>query len=161
MERLKAMKESLICCVQGQIQGNLKDVDTKELGEAVDMIKDLEEAIYYHTITKAMEGDKKEHFEEPKKHGKWRPQNIEMEMEIHQETHSTEIKDHKEGRSPMARKSYMEAKELNKDVQTKMHELEKYMQELTRDMAEMIAEATPEEKQMLQQKLNTLSTKIK
>ena len=54
MERLKTMKESLMSCVQSQM-GNLHNVDAKELGEAVDMIKDLEEAIYYATITKAME----------------------------------------------------------------------------------------------------------
>ena len=55
MERLKAMKESLMGCVEGQIHGHLNEVDAKELGEAVDMIKDLSEAIYYCTITEAME----------------------------------------------------------------------------------------------------------
>ena len=54
MKRLEQMKESLISCVQSQISGNLQQVDAKELGEAIDMIKDLEEAIYYCTITKAM-----------------------------------------------------------------------------------------------------------
>jgi len=39
-EELKSMKTQLMSCVQGQI-GNLKNVDTKELGEAIDMIKDL------------------------------------------------------------------------------------------------------------------------
>lgn len=55
MERLKHMKESLMSCVEGQISGNLQNVDTEELGDAIDMIKDLSEAIYYCTITKAME----------------------------------------------------------------------------------------------------------
>ena len=50
MERLKHMKETLMSCVQGQL-GDLSSVDAKELGEAVDMIKDLSEAIYYCTIT--------------------------------------------------------------------------------------------------------------
>ena len=54
MERLKSMKDSLVACAQAQM-GNLQNVDTKELGEVIDMIKDLEEAIYYCTITKAME----------------------------------------------------------------------------------------------------------
>ena len=54
MKRLEQMTESLISCVQGQISGNLQQVDAKELGEAIDMIKDLEEAIYYCTITKAL-----------------------------------------------------------------------------------------------------------
>ena len=58
MEKLKQMKEALVGCVEGQVFGNLKDVDAKELGEAMDMIKDLSEAIYYCTITEAMEGEK-------------------------------------------------------------------------------------------------------
>lgn len=53
-ERLKRMKETLASCVEGQL-GNLQNVDAKELGEVVDMVKDLEEAIYYCTITKSME----------------------------------------------------------------------------------------------------------
>lgn len=60
MERLKAMKENLMNSVQAQISGNLDCVDAKELGEAVDMIKDLSEAIYYCSITEAMEKNEKE-----------------------------------------------------------------------------------------------------
>jgi hypothetical protein len=54
MEELKSMKQNLTAIVQGQMS-HLDTVDTKELGEAVDMIKDLAEAIYYCTITEAME----------------------------------------------------------------------------------------------------------
>ena len=53
-EALKMMKEQLMSCVQGQL-GDIKNVDAHELGEAVDMIKDLAEAIYYCTITDSME----------------------------------------------------------------------------------------------------------
>lgn len=53
IERLKTMKEQLMSCAESQMH-NLKDVDAKELGEVVDMVKDLEEAIYYCTITEAM-----------------------------------------------------------------------------------------------------------
>ena len=53
-ETLKMMKEQLVSCVQGQL-GDLSKADAHELGEAVDMIKDLAEAIYYCTITDAME----------------------------------------------------------------------------------------------------------
>ena len=49
-DALKSMKEQLMNCVQGQL-GDLSKVDAEELGEAVDMIKDLSEAIYYCTIT--------------------------------------------------------------------------------------------------------------
>ena len=59
MEQLKNMKENLICCVQSQM-ADISHADTKELGEAVDMIKDLAEAIYYCTITEAMEAKDKQ-----------------------------------------------------------------------------------------------------
>jgi hypothetical protein len=52
-DKLKWMKDNLICVVEEQLC-NLAEVDTKELGEAIDMIKDLEEAIYYCTVTEAM-----------------------------------------------------------------------------------------------------------
>ena len=60
MKRLENMKECLTNCVMSQM-GDLKNVDAKELGEAVDMIKDLSEAIYYCTITEAMSGEGKHH----------------------------------------------------------------------------------------------------
>jgi hypothetical protein len=34
---------------------HLADTNTGELGEVIDMIKDLEEAMYYHSIRKSME----------------------------------------------------------------------------------------------------------
>ena len=59
-EALKMMKEQLMSCVQGQL-GDISKVDAHELGEAVDMIKDLAQAIYYCTITQSMEkADEKE-----------------------------------------------------------------------------------------------------
>ena len=59
MNNLKSMKEQLTNVVQAQM-GNMQNVNAKELGEAVDMIKDLSEAIYYCTITEAMEEKEKE-----------------------------------------------------------------------------------------------------
>lgn len=59
MERLKAMKERLINCVEGQLN-DIQNVDAEELGEVVDMIKDLEETIYYCTVVEAMEEKEKE-----------------------------------------------------------------------------------------------------
>ena len=58
-ETLKSMKEMLIGQTQAQI-ANLQCADYEELGAAVDMIKDLEEALYYCTIIEAMEGKDKE-----------------------------------------------------------------------------------------------------
>lgn len=147
MERLKTIKDVLIAQVQSQL-GNLQQVDTNELGEVVDMIKDMEEAIYYCTITKAMEQSEKE----IKKDISY-PQYREQEMPI-------EFRDYREGNSPKQRKMYMESKELHKDKETQMKELERYMQELTSDIIDMIKDATPEEKQLLQKKISTLAAKI-
>ena len=54
IEALKTMKTQLMSCVQNQL-GDISKTDTHELGEAIDMIKDLSEAIYYCTITDSME----------------------------------------------------------------------------------------------------------
>lgn len=62
MEQLKHMKKKLIECAYEEINHNLEALDTKELGEVIDMIKDLEMAIYYHTITHSTdEMEHKEH----------------------------------------------------------------------------------------------------
>ena len=53
MKQLKQMKETLIGAVQGQLS-NLSQANTEELGCAIDMIKDLSEAIYYCEIVESM-----------------------------------------------------------------------------------------------------------
>lgn len=70
-----------------------------------------------------------------------------------------------EGRSGMTRRGYMETKEMHKgntpeDKKMKMQELEKYMHDLSDDITEMIADSTPEEKNLLRSKLQTLTSKI-
>ncbi len=58
IERMKTMKEAFMCAVESQMY-NLAEVDAEELGEVVDMIKDLSEAIYYCEVSKAMEESEK------------------------------------------------------------------------------------------------------
>lgn len=178
MERMKYMKETLMNCVQGQL-GDLSSVDAKELGEVIDMIKDLSEAIYYCTIVKSMEeGDKHERYYPmymmrdmdrgegrmyyTDSHGVSHPS---ANMSTGNQNASTrnypiEIRDYREGRSPMTRKMYMEHKDLHHDKATKIQELDKYMHELTDDIMEMIEDSSPEEKQLLQKKISALATKI-
>lgn len=232
MEKLKQMKECLIGMVEGQIYGNIDKVDAQELGAAVDMIKDLSEALYYCTITEAM-GEEGEEKEGKGKHGMmysrtmpmyYMPYPIEMYDPRYRERYNYPMyasdnnnsgmsggntsggnnargggsrgyqegmmpmdrypvyndgsmyamyerggnrnymegmmRDPKEGRSGERRKMYMEGKGM-KDKTHQMKELENYMQELSMDLTEMIQDASPEEKQMLQQKISTLATKIK
>lgn len=202
MDRLKSMKESLMSCVQAQM-GNLQQVDAKELGEAIDMIKDLEEAIYYKTITEAMEqkSEKEHHYYYTERY--MQPDVYYRDMDREQgrmyfneyamqnyangsggdgsrsgggsrgssssgsgssrqfyEMEYPIMRDSREGRSPTSRKTYMEAKEMHHDKSIKLKELENYIQELTHDMVEMIEDASPEEKQFLEKKVNMLATKI-
>ena len=180
MERLKNMKECLTAQVQAQM-GNLQNVDAKELGEAVDMIKDLSEAIYYCAITKAMEGDnsyyREPYYHYPEDEGRMyysqggrnngsSLSNGSASGGMHNNSNYSEremplmIHDEREGRSPKRRRMYMEAKQSNQDQIIKMKELEKYLQDLSTDITEMIEDATPEEKQLLANKITMLASKI-
>lgn len=140
MERIK---ECLKACVEAQM-GDLACVDTHELGEVIDMLKDISEMCYYDNITEAMKKpEETRYYKEPTTWG-----------------YPVEMRDYREGRSPATRKMYMEHKELHKDKAVKMKELEKYMYELTDDIMEMIDDATPEEKQILHTKLTALANKL-
>ena len=200
MERLKAMKNQLIALVQTQLN-DVKQANTHELGEAVDMIKDIAETEYYCSIVKAME-EREEEEELMRKSGSDHYYYTERYMPIpyqrtlkrdmdrpygkmyygdewdwehdpehdrsagtrdsHHLEHVYELPAHDphEGRSPSRRKSYMESKEMHMPKEQQMHELESYMQELSGDITDMIHDASPEERQMLQQKLNQLASKI-
>ena len=145
-EKLCWMKKILICEVENQLQ-NIEKVDTKELGEAIDMIKDIEEAIYYCTVTEAMKNPTHEQEWETKKGD-------------HYVEHNDRVESAYEGHSHHSRKTYMEARETNRDKATQLRELEKYMQELSQDVTEMIADASPEEKQYLEKKITALASKV-
>ena len=192
MEGLKTIKKTLIAAVQGQI-GDLGNVDAHEMGEVVDMIKDLEEACYYHTIVEAME--------EKDEHGKRRyfrelpyypnpmydrdryEQNEPYRMYYrdrrgtrmnsgryseyddaigpYRETKVPTMKrDSREGRSGLSRKGYIEAREGHLDKETKMKELDKYMNDLTQDIVEMINDLSQEEKDLLRNKMAGLVNRI-
>ena len=186
MENLKKMQHCLICLAEEQIYGNLEHVDAKELGEVMDMIKDISETIYYTTITEAMEGEDEWHeekrytYKDPRhKKDKHMPMHKKTddwdeyydgelkEYEPHiyrdgmmQDAHNAMMRDPKEGRSGERRKMYMDGKGM-KDKSKQMQELEAYMNELAQDMIDMIQDASPEEKQLLQTKIATLAAKVK
>lgn len=185
MERLKRAKESLMNEIEGALT-HLNSVDTKELGEAIDMVKDLSEAIYYCTVTKAMEEKEKTpqpmyYWERPYQYnlpnsermyyggnsggnnsGSSNSSSSSYYTEPYMNTSNYgEMRDVREGRSPVSRRMYMETKEAHRGQPEKMKDLEKYLKELAEDITEMIDDASPEEKAMLQQKLSNLINKIK
>lgn len=200
-DRLKHLKETLMCAVEAQMC-NLQEADTDELMSAVDMIKDLEEAMYYCTITEAMHGNgEKKHREEkeyefefnnnkgnqermyyrgPMVYNERRPEPM-MYNDGNQgstmyndgnrgsmmyndgnrgSSSDTGGHDEKDGRSYMSRRMYMDAKMYQADKTVQLRELEKYMQELSQDIVDMIQDASQEEKQYLEKKMTTLATKI-
>ena len=224
MEELERIKEQLITCVQSQMM-NLQDVDAKELGEVIDMIKDLSETAYYCSIAEAMEDSKEEKelmakmpryysmpmYYPPYKenmyydggnngsgsgnssnsgnsggntsssggsrsydgrymyargerrgfdNGQMYYEGNMMPIPYYEGTYPSEIRDFREGRSGMMRRTYMESKELHQGKEKKIQELEDYVRELGEDITEMIQDASPEEKQILAQKLSTLADKV-
>ena len=150
-KRLIAMIEKLADCIEPQFD-NLCEVDCCELGEAVDILKDLEETLYYHTVTEAMKGEGA--------YGDWPETTIYNKKKDHYLIDDGLTYDECHGKSCMNRKAYLEAKHANKDKATQLRELEKYMQELTSDMVEMIQDSSPEEKQYLEKKISALASKI-
>lgn len=215
IEELKTMKTQLMGCIQGQM-GDLKNVDTKQLGQAVDMVKDLSEAIYYCTITESMEKAEKmeqqtpvnniNYYTTPYVNNKMYPDYYrDMEREkgymyypmyygggqngntsgsgqnsngsgtsngnggtayytepnmTYGMNSSRMMRDPREGRAAIRRRMYMEGKEMHKDTNSQLKELEAYLQELSSDITEMIKDASPEERATLHQKMTTLANKI-
>lgn len=204
MEQLKMIKEQLVAQVASQM-GDLKKVDTKELGEVIDMIKDLAKTMYYCSVTEAME-KASENEEDPRRSTyyymeKYLPyypyDSSERDYDYYnkgrmyyndsgrgssssgnngssnsgnsssnsgtsyyEERYPISLRDEREGRSGTRRKMYMESKQMHHDTPKKIQELEDYMKDLTSDMMEMIQDASPEEKAVLQKKVTTLATKI-
>lgn len=185
-EALKMMKEQLMSCVQGQL-GDLSKVDAHELGEAVDMIKDLAEAIYYCTITDSMEKSTEDKGQQPQgdtniNYYTTTPQMTPMPTyygggrgymyypgggnggqggtNYYTELPGEMRRDPRQGRAYMRRRMYMEGKEMHNDPKSQLKELEAYLQELSTDVTQMIKDASPEERATLRQKMTTLANQI-
>lgn len=202
MDELKSMKQQLTSIVQSQF-GQIDKVNSKELGEAIDMIKDLAMTMYYCSIVDAMEkSDKSQenmrtnsyyyterYLPYPEDYRMYDYYNYPRQMYYGENNSSSTsgqssnsnsnsnsnqssptrgyheydypmMKDAREGRSGPYRKMYMESKQTSQDSVKKIQELENYMKELTSDITEMIQDASPEEKAVLQKKMNTLANKI-
>lgn len=180
MKQLKRMKETLVGAVQGQL-GNLDQADYKELGAAIDMIKDLSEAIYYCSIAESMKEAQEKEEMMMKMGGGQQPQSMmyfqerirepyyERDMDRNQgrmyyngggSRSEPSYTNQNEGRSGQRRRTYMESKKMNSDKNMHIRELEEYAHELTNDILEMVQDASPEEKQTLKKKILELSNKM-
>lgn len=135
MHRLTDIQECLISMVECQM-ANPEQVNTGELGEVIDMIKDISETKYYYT----------KELETKQKYENIKP----FEM-----TYNT-----RDEKSSQYRKMYIDSKELHKPAEEQIHDLREYLKSLSEDITEMISKATKEEKIMLQNKLIELSKKV-
>ena len=189
MDQLKNIKHSLVSAVQTQL-GDLKKTDAKELGEVIDAIKDIEEAMYYCAITKAME-ESKEKKEVPQQYS-----NINYYMEpTRYYGNGGGMMGQSDGNSNsnggnsmrnytpyMEYAPYMMAAHYQNDdngnmrsyssrrmyMETKndpdhskaSRELEHYFQDLASEINEMIQGSSNEDKQLLVTKLTWLANKI-
>lgn len=212
VKRMYCMIEKLAECAEKQFDAGIENVDTCEMGQVTDMLKDLAEAMYYRELTKAMQesdpeeimemfdryGDGRRFYDHyryadgrfaPKGRGSYRrgyeePPYYHMTPEMYRNMEEYRDMDRGSGRmyytepsmSPdsgnrmesrydMAKRGYTESKELHKgntteDKQHKMKELEKYMREIGSDIAEVISDASPEEKTLLKQKMQVIMQKI-
>ena len=137
-KKLIPIAEHLICAVEKQME-DLEGVCTQEIGEDIDMIKDLSKAIYYDVVTEAMlETDEL---------------GEEVEVKKIMDTHDTY-------HGYPSYNSYMEAKHNYSDNAILMKELEKYMGDIYQDLSEIAKNATPEEKQYLTKKMSMLMSKL-
>lgn len=212
VKRMYCMIEKLAECAEKQFESGIENIDTAEMGQVVDMMKDLSEAMYYRELTKAMQefdaedvmemldryGDGRKFYDHyryadgrfaPKGRGTYRrgyeePPYYHMTPEMYRNMEqyrdmdrgsgrmyytepsmSSDSSSHMESRYDMAKRNYTESKELHRgntpdDKEHKMKELEKYMREIGSDIAEVISDASPEEKTLLKQKLQVIMQKI-
>lgn len=75
------------------------------------------------------------------------------------------MRDSREGKAGMMRKGYMETKEMHKgtttqDKEANLNSLETYLKELSEDLTGLLADMTPEERQMAKTKITTLAAKM-
>lgn len=211
IKRMHCMIEKLAECAEKQFDNGIESVDTAEMGQVTDMLKDLAEAMYYRTLTKAMDDSDPEEIMEmferygdggrryydhyryadgrfaPKGRGTYRrgygePPYYHMTPEMYRSMENYRDMDrrdgrmyytepsmnsgvHTESRYDMAKRNYTESKELHRgntpeDKEQKMKELEKYLREIGSDIAELISDASPEEKALMKNKLSTIVTKL-
>lgn len=206
-ERVCAIKDKALSLVETQLNGDISQIDAKELGEVVDIAKDMaeivkysEEACYYHKVVESMEEasdeEKKYYMDKyiPEYEGKFytylprpiyarqrdsrgrytytEPMMMDDDSYRNRMYYSSmgnsnsggrvdmETRDYREGRSGMTRRTYMEMKENGEDKDKTNKELERYMNELSNDMTEMIQHMDANEKNILKQKITALASRI-
>lgn len=216
MHRLKEFMEKLEECAKCEFDKGIQNVDTKEMGEVIDMIKDCTEAMYYYSIVEAMKESEygedydwegRKHYRGQRRDSKGRfmsgrrggmrrgyepdyrmPPEMDEDMEEYwrdmdiaqgrmyyngdgsnrsgqgsgvRNTGDTSNRGRSGSRYGYSHDEYMKKREMyskddpeHKKKRTEM--LNEYMDDLSDMAKEMVADMSPEEKQMWKVKLNKL-----
>lgn len=177
------MLETLSEGAKTELDKGLDCLDTCEFGMVIDMIKDLSEALYYRSVTKAMENlegeettDYWRRYSVPYWHREPRdidldydrmyfsdraPRNQRANAKHFFEESEHYVRDSREGKAGLSRKNYMETKTLHpNDSQKKLDGLDRYMRDLAEDVVNLYEDGTNEEKTMVKAKLQTLLQKM-
>lgn len=172
METLKKICSHLEDCVLGELGKDKAQIDAKELGEVVDAIKDIKEAMYYASITDAMkEAEYGKDYDENGKfytpiHQYRRPYMNDTSMEHYRDmdagkgrmyyTDMNNMGTYQGSRYEMAKRGYEESKLLNPGMDN-MKAMEKMFDSFEEEIRELEAKMTPNEKSIARNKLANIS----
>lgn len=182
MEKTKELIEKVENAICQEFFKGAESIDTKEMGEAIDMYKDLHMAHYYASITKAMEEGAeygtdydymgRKGYSEPYRASKKNPKYPDdfynqRDMDYPHKMYYTEPKtgktmqkDSREGMAGEMRKTYVESKQIHGADSDEMQPLEDFLNTLEHDMMELYPNMTMAEKQMTKNKLQTMISKV-
>lgn len=144
MCELTALKECLVSKVYEQFE-NIETIDTKEMGEAIDMIKDLAQTMYYCSVVEAM------------KNGEECNGDACSEDEYASWAYHVGAKD--SSRCGASRAAYLKKKEENAS-ESYLTELEVYLNDLKNDVKEMATHMNYDEKELVGNHLTILHSEI-
>lgn len=145
MEKLKCIKHKLVDAVYNELSKDIHCINTEELGEAVDMIKDISKALYYCSVVEEMEESKETmNYFFPVR-----------ELSPHKFYYTEPWE-----KGHMMMEDYLKDKEKHTDEKMAMEDLEKYLDQVTKEVTRMAEHANAEEKTLMHQKVSHLVTKL-
>lgn len=159
MEHLCDMMEKLETYANEELSKDKSEICTHELGEVIDMIKDCAEGLYQMSVYDSMKNaeDEEKYYQKHRKNEMYykQPDNSLMMIES-----TPYLSDSQRDNISHSLGNTNETKYYTETRVTKVSDLEKYLQELSKDIAEIVKEATPEERAALKQKIIGLQQKI-
>lgn len=162
IERIHKMQECLTEKAVNELEKGVENVDTSEMGQVVDMIKDLAEAEYHSIISKAM----KKADEEEEEYDKELLRSLKAEYGEESGRRYYDQYRYANGRfAPKGRgtrRGYEEPPYYHMPVNYNDMEYmrDMYIRELSGDISELLNDMTPDERNLLRTKMSNLASKL-